>query len=64
MGYEQHEFEPGSGPSWARPNWPPVDTDELTAALDPTQMAVEIKAAAATAGRPMAEADVAAAAGA
>ena len=30
-----------AGPSWARPNWPPSETDALTAALDPTQMAVE-----------------------
>ncbi|MFW2829281.1 2-oxoglutarate dehydrogenase E1 component [Sphingomonas sp. ID0503] len=28
-----------SGPSWQRKNWPPVETDALTAALDPTQMA-------------------------
>src|SRR6478752_7662492 len=34
-----------SGPSWARSNWPLADTDALTAALDPTQMAVEAKAA-------------------
>jgi len=27
-----------SGPSWARSNWPPSDTDALTAGLDPTQM--------------------------
>ncbi len=27
-----------SGASWSRPNWPPTDTDQLTAALDPTQM--------------------------
>lgn len=27
-----------SGPSWERPNWPPTETDALTAALDPTQM--------------------------
>ena len=27
-----------SGPSWARSNWPPTDTDALTAGLDPTQM--------------------------
>ncbi|MBR0552675.1 2-oxoglutarate dehydrogenase E1 component [Stakelama marina] len=26
------------GPSWGNPNWPPKDTDQLTAALDPTQM--------------------------
>ncbi|USI73605.1 2-oxoglutarate dehydrogenase E1 component [Sphingomonas morindae] len=28
-----------TGPSWARPNWPPSETDPLTAGLDPTQMA-------------------------
>ncbi|NIJ06785.1 2-oxoglutarate dehydrogenase E1 component [Sphingomonas vulcanisoli] len=27
-----------SGPSWARSNWPPSETDALTAGLDPTQM--------------------------
>jgi 2-oxoglutarate dehydrogenase E1 component len=27
-----------SGPSWAKPNWPPQETDALTAGLDPTQM--------------------------
>jgi 2-oxoglutarate dehydrogenase E1 component len=27
-----------TGPSWGRANWPPVETDALTAALDPTQM--------------------------
>ncbi|WNO55106.1 2-oxoglutarate dehydrogenase E1 component [Stakelama saccharophila] len=25
-------------PSWGNPDWPPKDTDQLTAALDPTQM--------------------------
>ncbi|ODU20513.1 MAG: 2-oxoglutarate dehydrogenase E1 component [Sphingomonas sp. SCN 67-18] len=30
-------------PSWKRPNWPPADTDALTAGLDPTQMAVAPK---------------------
>ncbi|UZK69119.1 2-oxoglutarate dehydrogenase E1 component [Sphingomonas sp. S1-29] len=34
-----------TGPSWARSNWPPKDTDALTAALDPTQMQVEPKPA-------------------
>ena len=33
-----------SGPSWAHANWPPSDTDALTAGLDPTQMAPEPKA--------------------
>jgi 2-oxoglutarate dehydrogenase E1 component len=37
-----------SSPSWARPNWPPAIDDSLTAALDPTQMAVAPKAAAKT----------------
>ncbi|WP_174274549.1 2-oxoglutarate dehydrogenase E1 component [Sphingomonas bacterium] len=32
-----------SGPSWARPNWPPAETDALTAGLDPTQMAPAAK---------------------
>jgi len=63
MGYEQHEFEPELRPSWARPNWPTFDTDELTAALDPTQMSVDIKAAAAKSGQALSEAEVAAAAG-
>jgi 2-oxoglutarate dehydrogenase E1 component len=31
------------GPSWKRGNWPPADTDALTAALDPTQSAVPHK---------------------
>ena len=54
--------ETDTGPSWARPNWPPIDSDDLTAALDPTQMAVAIKAAAAKAGKPMGEAEIVAAA--
>jgi 2-oxoglutarate dehydrogenase E1 component len=28
----------GVAPSWSNPAWPPATTDELTAALDPTQM--------------------------
>ena len=39
------------GPSWARADWPPLATDALTAALDPTQMAVEAPATGA-AGKP------------
>jgi 2-oxoglutarate dehydrogenase E1 component len=62
MGFENHEFESEQGPSWARPNWPLADTDDLTAAMDPTQMQVAVKAAAKAAGKPMAEADVASAA--
>ena len=60
MGLENETFtaEHEAGPSWARPNWPPVDTDALTAALDPTQMAVEIKKAAAKVGAPVAETDL------
>ena len=30
-----------SGPSWQRSNWPPSDTDALTAGLDPTQAAID-----------------------
>ncbi len=67
MGYEGHEFEtanePEPGPSWQRSNWPLSATDDLNGALDPTQMAVEVKAAAKAAGKPMADTDVAAAAG-
>ena len=63
MGYEQHDFEVEQGPSWARSNWPPSDTDDLTAALDPTQMGVEIKATAAKAGKALTEDEVATAAG-
>ena len=62
MGFENHEFEAEKGPSWARPNWPLSDTDDLTAALDPTQMQVAVKQAAKAAGKSMAQADVAAAA--
>jgi 2-oxoglutarate dehydrogenase E1 component len=63
MGYEGQDFEVEQGPSWAKPNWPPMETDGLTAALDPTQMAVEIKAKAQAAGKGLNEAEVALAAG-
>jgi 2-oxoglutarate dehydrogenase E1 component len=73
MGYEGQTFDgtPGSGipdadkeqgPSWARHGWPVSTTDDLTAALDPTQMAVAVKAAAKAAGTPLAEAEIAQAA--
>ena len=58
MGFESHDFEQEQGPSWARPNWPLSDTDDLTAALDPTQMAVAVKAAAKAAGKPLSEAEI------
>ena len=57
-------FEPESGPSWQRSGWPLSDTDTLTAGFDPTQMAVEVKKAAAKTGTALSEAEVAAAAGA
>jgi 2-oxoglutarate dehydrogenase E1 component len=63
MGFENHDFEVEQQPSWARANWPALDSDDLTAALDPTQMAVEIKAAAKAAGKAIGDADVASAAG-
>jgi 2-oxoglutarate dehydrogenase E1 component len=63
MGIDHHNFEIEPGPSWARANWPSFATDDLTAALDPTQMAVEVKAAAAKAGKSLSEAEVADAAG-
>lgn len=62
MGVENQDFEIERGPSWERANWPLSATDDLTASLDPTQMAVEVKAAAKAAGKPMAEADAVAAA--
>ncbi len=68
MGYEGQDFtgmdEVEQGPSWARRGWPIDATDDLTAALDPTQMQVAIKAAAkaAGAGAPASEAEIATAA--
>ncbi|MFC3713727.1 2-oxoglutarate dehydrogenase E1 component [Sphingoaurantiacus capsulatus] len=49
-----------TGPSWARPNWPPTPTDNLTAGLDPMQMEVEPKPAkkGASAAAPAAAASV------
>jgi 2-oxoglutarate dehydrogenase E1 component len=61
MGLENQTFETEheAGPSWARANWSPLANDDLTAALDPTQMAVEVKKAAAKPGAPVvAEGDV------
>ncbi len=58
MGIEIQEFEAERGPSWQRKNWPLSITDDLTGALDPTQMAVEIKASTKAAGKPMADTDV------
>ncbi len=63
MGFENHDFDAEQGPSWAKPNWPVFDTDDLTAALDPTQMAVAIKEASKAAGKPASDADVSIAAG-
>ena len=62
MGYENQDFETERGPSWARPNWPLSDTDDLTGALDPTQMQVAVKAAAKSAGKPVSDADAVSAA--
>ena len=64
MGIEQHEFssEHEAGPSWARAGWPLAETDDLTAALDPMQMAVAVKAAAKASGKSVSEADIALAA--
>ena len=53
MALDDPNPEHEAGPSWARANWPPLDSDDLTAALDPTQMAVAIKQAAAKAGAPL-----------
>ena len=58
MAFVDHQIEDRIAPSWSRPNWSPLVVDDLTAALDPTQMAVEIKKAAAKTGAPVAEADL------
>ncbi|MEO5774210.1 MAG: 2-oxoglutarate dehydrogenase E1 component [Sphingomicrobium sp.] len=34
-------FEAEAGPSWARPNWPVSDLDEVNAGLDPTTATIE-----------------------
>ncbi len=62
MGYENQEFEIERGPSWQRDNWPLSETDDLTGAMDPTQMQVAVKAAAKSAGKAVSDADAAAAA--
>src|SRR5947209_9163507 len=46
VGFEERE----PGPSWARPNWPLVELDELNLGLDPTQARIE-KAKAAVAAK-------------
>ncbi|MCB4859243.1 2-oxoglutarate dehydrogenase E1 component [Sphingobium sp. PNB] len=62
MGYENQDFEIERGPSWARTNWPPIDTDDLTGALDPTQMQVAVKAAAKASGKAVSDTDAVSAA--
>ncbi|HEU5482563.1 MAG TPA: thiamine pyrophosphate-dependent enzyme, partial [Sphingomicrobium sp.] len=34
-------IEPKQGPSWARPNWPVTELDEINLGLDPTQATIE-----------------------
>src|SRR4249919_3826198 len=34
-------FEREAGPSWARPNWPLAELDDLNLGLDPTQATIE-----------------------
>ncbi len=61
MNLERQSFdidEPQAGPSWAPKNWPQIDSDDLTAALDPQQMQVAVKAASAKAGAPLSNAEV------
>ncbi len=61
MNLERQSFdidEPQAGPSWAPKNWPRIDSDDLTAALDPQQMQVAVKAAAAKAGAALSSAEV------
>ena len=70
MGIESQDFETGqppseqeNGPSWGRANWPLDITDDLTGALDPTQMQLAIKTSAKKAGKPMADTDMESACG-
>jgi len=60
MGLENIDLtaEHEAGPSWARANWPLSDTDELTAALDPTQMQVALKRASASKGASLSDVDI------
>ena len=55
-------FEPEIGPSWARDNWPIDAIDDLNAGLDPLRMQLVVKAAAAKAGKPLGDAELAEAA--
>lgn len=54
-------FETEKGPSWARPNWPVAELDDINLGLDPTQATIEAvkKAAAekAAAAAPVADPD-------
>jgi 2-oxoglutarate dehydrogenase E1 component len=62
MGFEGQDFDGGNeierGPSWARSGWPLSATDDLTSALDPTQMEVALKAAAKGSAKPMSDAEI------
>ena len=62
MGVEGQTFdtgqEPREGPSWQRSNWPLDVADDLNAALDPTRMGVEVKAAAEARGEPLSGAEI------
>ena len=69
MGNESHDFlpelgdqeAPQQGPSWGNPKWLAEVVDsgaDLTAALDPQQMQVAVKAAAAKAGAPLSNVEV------
>src|SRR4029077_10977370 len=49
-----------SGPSWAKPDWPPQDSDPLVAAMDPTQATVDKPSAAPSPERAAAPAPTAA----
>jgi len=70
MTYDANDYDPAegpqAGPSWQLSNWPLGDGDDLTAALDPMQMQVAVKAAirsaSAGAGQPVDEAAIARAA--
>jgi 2-oxoglutarate dehydrogenase E1 component len=59
MNLERQSFDVDEGrPAPAGRRWPLIDSDDLTAALDPQQMQVAVKAAAVKAGAPLSSAEV------
>ncbi|MDZ7587955.1 MAG: 2-oxoglutarate dehydrogenase E1 component [Parasphingorhabdus sp.] len=65
MTLENQDFisaEAESGPSWQRSGWPLDAVDDLTAALDPTQMKIVVEQTAKAAGKSLSTSEIAIAA--